>query len=167
MKKLILFSLSLILILSFGSCSGDKKKSREQQVEEFRMELSKEDTAQMLKLCDTAMEQLKAKDYNQVLASLYEYTDSTQEIKPLSEKTRKRYLNKFKTFPVLEYTRIYYSFQLEGCNDVKYAVTFATAEQAGAPEPAKTSYMFNPVKVDGTWKLCVKTPADQIDMTLR
>ena len=45
----------------------------------------------MLKLCDTAMEQLKAKDYNQVLASLYEYTDSTQEIKPLSEKTRKRY----------------------------------------------------------------------------
>ena len=77
----------------------------------------------MLKLCDTAMEQLKAKDYNQVLASLYEYTDSTQEIKPLSEKTRKRYLNKFKTFPVLEYTRIYYSFQLEGCNDVKYAVT--------------------------------------------
>ena len=97
MKKLILFSLSLILILSFGSCSGDKKKSREQQIEEFRMELSKEDTAQMLKLCDTAMEQLKAKDYNQVLASLYEYTDSTQEIKPLSEKTRKRYLNKFKT----------------------------------------------------------------------
>ena len=88
MKKLILFSLSLILILSFGSCSGDKKKSREQQVEEFRMELSKEDTAQMLKLCDTAMEQLKAKDYNQVLASLYEYTDSTQEIKPLSEKTK-------------------------------------------------------------------------------
>ena len=121
----------------------------------------------MLKLCDTAMEQLKAKDYNQVLASLYEYTDSTQEIKPLSEKTRKRYLNKFKTFPVLEHTRIYYSFQLEGCNDVKYAVTFATAEQAGTPEPAKTSYMFNPVKVDGTWKLCVKTPADQIDMTLR
>ena len=150
MKKLILFSLSLILILSFGSCSGDKKKSREQQVEEFRMELSKEDTAQMLKLCDTAMEQLKAKDYNQVLASLYEYTDSTQEIKPL-----------------LDYTRIYYSFQLAGCNDVKYAVTFATAEQAGTPEPAKTSYMFNPVKVDGTWKLCVKTPADQIDMTLR
>lgn len=43
----------------------------------------------MLKLCDTAMEQLKAKDYNHVLASLYEYTDSTQEIKPLSEKTRK------------------------------------------------------------------------------
>lgn len=33
----------------------------------------------MLKLCDTAMEQLKAKDYNHVLASLYEYTDSTQE----------------------------------------------------------------------------------------
>ena len=167
MKKLILFSLSLILILSFGSCSGDKKKSREQQVEEFRMELSKEDTAQMLKLCDTAMEQLKAKDYNQVLASLYEYTDSTQEIKPLSEKTRKRYLNKFKTFPVLEYTRIYYSFQLEGCNDVKYEVVWATADKTGTNQDAKTAYMFNPVKVDGSWKLCVKTASDEIDMNMR
>ena len=163
MKKLILFSLSLILILSFGSCSGDKKKSREQQIEEFRMELSKEDTAQMLKLCDTAMEQLKAKDYNQVLASLYEYTDSTKELKSLSKETEKRYRRLFTMFPVLEYERKYYSFQLEGCNDVKYDVVFATAEQAGTAEPAKTAYMFNPVRINGEWKLCVKTADDEFD----
>lgn len=166
MKKIILLTLSASLLISFFSCSG-KKANREEQINEFRSELTKEDTATMLKLCDDAMANLKAKDYNKVLASLYEYTDSTQEIKPLTEETKKRYLTKFKLFPVLDYTRVYYSFQLEGCNDVKYEVTFATAEQAGTKEPAKTAYMFNPVKVDGSWKLCVKTANDQIDMNLR
>ena len=166
MKKYLLFIASSVLVLSLASCGG-KQKSREQQKQEFRSELTKEDTATMLKLCDDAMANLKAKDYNKVLASLYEYTDSTQEVKPLTEETKRRYLNKFRLFPVLDYERVYYSFQLEGCNDVKYDVTFATAEQAGTAEPAKTGYMFNPVKVDGSWKLCVKTANDQIDMNMR
>ena len=166
MKKYLLFIASSVLVLSLASCGG-KQKSREQQKQEFRSELTKEDTATMLKLCDDAMANLKAKDYNKVLASLYEYTDSTQEVKPLTEETKRRYLNKFRLFPVLDYERVYYSFQLEGCNDVKYEVTFATAEQAGTAEPGKTGYMFNPVKVDGSWKLCVKTANDQIDMNMR
>ena len=166
MKKYLLFIASSVLVLSLASCGG-KQKSREQQKHEFISELTKEDTATMLKLCDDAMANLKAKDYNKVLASLYEYTDSTQEVKPLTEETKRRYLNKFRLFPVLDYERVYYSFQLEGCNDVKYEVTFATAEQAGTAEPAKTGYMFNPVKVDGSWKLCVKTANDQIDMNMR
>lgn len=166
MKKYLLFIASSVLVLSLASCGG-KQKSREQQKQEFISELTKEDTATMLKLCDDAMANLKAKDYNKVLASLYEYTDSTQEVKPLTEETKRRYLNKFRLFPVLDYERVYYSFQLEGCNDVKYEVTFATAEQAGTAEPAKTGYMFNPVKVDGSWKLCVKTANDQIDMNMR
>ena len=166
MKKYLLFIASSVLVLSLASCGG-QQKSREQQKQEFISELTKEDTATMLKLCDDAMANLKAKDYNKVLASLYEYTDSTQEVKPLTEETKRRYLNKFRLFPVLDYERVYYSFQLEGCNDVKYEVTFATAEQAGTAEPAKTGYMFNPVKVDGSWKLCVKTANDQIDMNMR
>ena len=166
MKKYLLFIASSVLVLSLASCGG-KQKSREQQKQECISELTKEDTATMLKLCDDAMANLKAKDYNKVLASLYEYTDSTQEVKPLTEETKRRYLNKFRLFPVLDYERVYYSFQLEGCNDVKYEVTFATAEQAGTAEPAKTGYMFNPVKVDGSWKLCVKTANDQIDMNMR
>jgi hypothetical protein len=117
----------------------------------------------MLKLCDDAMEQLKNKEIDQVLATLHEYNDSTEEVTPLCEETRKRYENTFKMFPVLRYRRIYYSFQLEGCNDVKYDVTFATAEDAGTKEDAVTSYMFNPVKIDGEWYLCVKTAQDKID----
>lgn len=120
----------------------------------------------MLALCDEAMENLKAKNYDKVLASLFEYNDSTHEIKPLSKETETAYKKKFQMFPVLEYERAYFSFMLEGCNDVKYSVTFATAEQTGGTEPAKTAYMFNPVKIDGSWKLCVKTYADEIDRTI-
>lgn len=160
MKKI--YFLLCFSLLVFAACSN-KQKSRQERVAEFRNSLTSEDTTTMLRLCDDAMEQLKAKDYDKVLASMYEYSDSTQEVKPLSKETAARYRRIFRMFPVLEYVRKYYSFQLEGCNDVKYEVTFATAEQAGTAQPAKTGYMFNPVKVDGSWKLCVKTANDEID----
>lgn len=171
MKKICFMAVAVCGLLSLNSCnscSGSKEgKSRDEQIQEFRSELNKEDTATMLKLCDDAMEELKNKKYDQVLASLYEYTDSTKELKPLSKATANKYRRKFMLFPVLEYHRIYYSFQLEGCNDVKYDVTWATAEKAGTAEPAKTAYMFNPVKINGEWKLCVKTADDEIDKTMR
>jgi len=154
--------LIVVLGLMLTACSN-KQKTREEEVAEFRSELTSADTTAMLKLCDTAMEDLKAKRYDKVLAALNEYTDSTQEVKPLSKETASRYKHLFIRFPVLDYVRKYYSFQLEGCNDVKYEVTFATAEQAGTAKPAKTAYMFNPVRVDGVWKLCVKTADEEID----
>ena len=117
-------------------------------------------------MCDDAMEALKAKNIDKVLASLCEYNDSTKEVKSLSTETAQRYRRQFTMFPVLSYERKYYSFQLEGCNDVKYEVVFATAEQAGTEEPAKTAYMFNPVKIDGQWVLCVKTADEEIDRTM-
>ncbi len=165
MNKYSLFFLAIGFICLVSSCSNKNKKnlSREEQIEIFRSELTEADTTTMLKLADNAMEQLKAKKIDQVIASLYEYNDSTQEVKPLSKETAKRYTRRFKMFPVLDYYREYYSFMLEGCNDVKYCVTFATAEQAGTNEPATTMFMFNPVKIDGEWKLCVKTPQDLFD----
>ena len=167
------FLLISLLFVAFGfsscsSCGGNKEhEPREERVAEFRSTLSQEDTTQMLKLCDDTMEQLKHRNYNAVLASLYEYNDSTNEVKPLSAATAKKYTTMFRMFPVLDYHRLYFSFQLEGCNDVKYKVTWATAEQAGTKEPATTAFMFNPVKIDGTWKLCVKTANEEIDQSLR
>lgn len=167
MKKSFQIFVTAILVSTFVVSCGHNKKTREERVEEFRSQLSAEDTAVMLKLCDDAMADLKARNFNKVLENLYEYTDSTQEVKPLTDKTKKVYMNKFKLFPVLEFNRIYYSFQLEGCNDVKYEVVWAPADKTGTGQPAKTAYMFNPVKVDGSWKLCVKTASDEIDMEMR
>lgn len=58
-------------------------------MQEFRSQLTAEDTTTMLQLCDNAMKELKARNIDKVLASLYEYTDSTQEVKPLSDKLKK------------------------------------------------------------------------------
>lgn len=165
MKKIALFTIAALMVVGINSCNS-KKEPREKQVAEFRSQLTAEDTATMLKLCDNAMAELKAKKIDKVLASLYEYTDSTKDIKPLSKETAQKYKRQFTLFPVLEYERKYYSFQLEGCNDVKYEVVFATADQAGTEEPAKTAYMFNPVKINGEWKLCVKTANEEIDRTM-
>jgi hypothetical protein len=109
------------------------------------------------------MELLKGKKIDEVIASLNEYNDSTRELLPLSDSMKKSLKRRFKLFPVLDYRREYYSFMLEGCNDVKYKVTFATSEQSGTGEAPTTMFMFNPVKVDGEWKLCVKAPEKEVD----
>lgn len=162
MKKLN-YLLIAVAVLCLGTACSNKKKSREERVEEFRGMLTANDTTQMLQICDNAMEQLKGKKIDEVIATLYEYNDSTEELTPLTDQMKKRLARRFKRFPVLTYNRQYYSFMLEGCNDVKYEVVFATPEQTGA-DSAKTMYMFNPVKVDGEWKLCVKTSKDDIDV---
>ena len=160
MKKIGYLLIALAALILATGCNS--KKSREEQIEDFRSMLTASDTTQMLQVCDNAMELLKGKKIDEVIASLYEYNDSTEELKPISEELKKRMKNQFRMFPVLDYERKYYSFMLEGCNDVKYEITFATAEQAGG-KPATTMFMFNPVKVDDEWKLCVKTQDKDID----
>ena len=162
MKKLSCVLMVFASVIVFLGCSDKKAMTREEKIEEFQSLLTASDTTQMLQLCDNAMEQLKGKMVDEVLASLYEYDDSLKELKPLSEEMRNRMQRQFQMFPVLDYECQYYSFMLEGCNDVKYKITFATAEQTGG-EPATTMFMFNPVKVGDEWKLCVKTQDKEID----
>lgn len=167
MKRIIYFSLPVFAAaLAVVSCKNQPKseeETRSEKIEQFRAQLESDDTTTVLRLCDHAMDMLMNKQYDEVISSLYEYTDSTQEVKPLSPETAAKYLRKFKMYPVMRYERKYFSFQLEGCNDVKYDVIFASGESAGTSSPAIIGYMFNPVKVDGVWRLCVKTPADGYD----
>lgn len=165
MRKIVALFISGMILMIVASCNGEK--SRQERVAEFRQGLTSEDTLAMLQMCDDAMEQLKAKDFDRFFANLYEYTDSTQEVKLVSEATKKTYQRRFMMFPVLEYERTGFSFQLEGCNDVRYKVTFALPDSIGTSDAPVTHYMFNPVKVDGIWKLCVKTAKDEIDMYMR
>ena len=171
MKHITYYTLILFTAaLTVASCKNQPKSADEtrlEKIEQFRAQLVHDDTTIVLRLCDNAMELLMNKQYDEVLASLYEYTDSTQEVKPITPQTAKKYLRKFKMFPVMRYERKYYSFQLEGCNDVKYDVIFASGEAAGTSTPAIIGYMFNPVKVDGEWRLCVKTPTDFYDINMQ
>ncbi len=165
MKKLNYLWIVAALLCLGTSCSNKKNQSREERVDEFRHMLTANDTTQMLQMCDNAMELLKGKKIDEVVASLYEYNDSTEELMPLSDELKKQVVHRFKMFPVLDYKRQYFSFMLEGCNDVKYEVTFATAEQAGTKEAPKTMFMFNPIRIDGEWMLCVKSAKDEHDVS--
>jgi hypothetical protein len=163
MKKFNYVLVAVAVICLATACKNKAPQTREEQIEEFRSMLTASDTTQMLQICDNAMELLKGKKIDEVIASLNEYNDSTKELKPLSETMKRSLKRQFRLFPVLDYKRQYFSFMLEGCNDVKYEVTFATAEQAGTQEAPKTTFMFNPVKVNDEWKLCVKTADKEID----
>ena len=96
------FSFILLLCaITLFSCTGKKKdatQQREEAIAEFRSHLTEADTTAMLKICDDAMEMLKQKKYDAVLASLYEYNDSTKEVKPLSDTTAKKYVG-LRCFP--------------------------------------------------------------------
>lgn len=163
MKKFNYVLVAVAVICLATACKNKAPQTREEQIEEFRSMLTASDTTQMLQICDNAMELLKGKKIDEVIASLYEYNDSTEELLPLSEKMKKRFQRQFSLFPVIDYKRKYYSFMLKGLNDVQYEVTFATAEQTGNDKPATIMFMFNPVKVDDEWKLCVKTGHDNVD----
>lgn len=171
MKRIVKYSIFFFCAtFTSVSCKQQPKSdevTRSEKIAEFRAQLESDDTTAVLSLCDHAMDLLMDKQYDAVLASLYEYTDSTKEVKPLSPKTAQQYLRKFKMYPVLRYERKYFSFQLEGCNDVKYDVIFASGQDAGTSTPAVIGYMFNPVKVDGEWRLCVKTQFDAYDDTVQ
>lgn len=160
MKKIIFPILLFASIFVFFACT--EKKSKAEKVSEFQSTLTNEDTVAMLNMCDECMEQLKAGKIDEVLSSLYEYDDSTETVSQLSEETNKRYKKIFTMFPVKEYTREYYSFQMQGLNDVRYKVKFdeTESEDDGA---FITAYMFNPVKIDGTWYVTVKRADQEID----
>lgn len=129
---------------------------------EFVASLTKDDSTQMVKLCDDCMELLKQKDLEGALTMLREYDDSTNSIYPLTEETRARFQRIFTTFPVLDYQRIETTFMERGLNNVKYEIVFGEENEYGVP---KTSMMFNPVKVDDQWYITMKRADQKVDNT--
>lgn len=162
MKKVLYFGICLLALMAAASCT-DKSKTKTDQSQEFRSGLTETDTLRMLAISDSCMTLLQNSDLDGAMAMLYEYDDSTGQVSPLSDETRQRYQRLFTMFPVKSFQRVKYSFMLEGLNDVKYDVIFAEEEHPEVNGVPKTSFMFNPVRVDGTWYLTVKRSDQEID----
>jgi len=154
MKNVLLPILAVVIML-FAACKGETKSSS--QI--FQEGLTAQDSTIMLQKCDSCMQFLSEGRIDDALNMLVEYDDSLQQVSPLSDETRASYMRKFTLFPVLKYELKYVSFMESGLNDAKYEVQFGP-DEAGAP---KTSYMFNPVKVDGYWYLSVKGAHQAVD----
>lgn len=168
MKNLKYFFVLILTVFTLSSCSQKEEAQAVnkygKQVSEFASELSASDTTAMLQLCDACMDLLKEGKVDDAIACLYEYDEATGTVSPLSEKMIATYSRKFKFFPVLDYKRKYFSVKSEGCNDVKYEITFGE-DAEGNPE--KSGLMFNPIKKDGTWYLAVKASDQKIDLSSR
>lgn len=160
MKKLTYFLFATLAMLAIASCQNSKAPKDASTTQGFQGTLAETDTTDMLKLADDCMALLQASKLDEALDMLYEYDDSTHSVTPLSEETRSAYKKKFTMFPVVKYTRAYYSFNAEGCNDVKYNVSFGEDFDGQSP---KTAFMFNPVKIDGQWYLSVKRSDQSLD----
>lgn len=158
MRKSILFVLfsCLVLCLTVG-CGGKVKPTAAQ---EFRSELTAEDTTKMLGICEECMKTLKAGNIDGALNLLYQYDDSTKTVTPIGEEKRNKMRNTFTVFPVLNYRMVYFNFSTEGRNDVKYEIEFFEKADSTDQAPNTIGLMFNPVKVDDQWYLTMKE-ADQ------
>lgn len=164
MKKILFLILFITSLFVFVSCNqNNKKQSKEEQVTEFVSQLTEADTTAMLDACDNCMKMLQDGKIDEVMNVLYEYDDSLNQVNPLSESTVQRYRRVFTMFPVIDYVRQYYSFQLEGLNDVKYSVKFTPDNEETGEKGAQTTFMFNPVKVDGSWYVTVKRADQELD----
>lgn len=148
---LILFS----AVFLFDACK-EKNVVPPAPVNEFQAGLNEQDTLTMLKICDDCMELLKSGDVETVVSQLHEYDDSTQTVTPISDDAANSFRRRLKIFPVKDFHRVSYKFFEEGLNDVKYEVIFAEEEHPEQNGVPKTFFMFNPVKVNGQWYLCVK-----------
>lgn len=113
------------------------------------------------------MNLLKAGNIDDALNTLYEYDEEAEAVNPLSDNTYKKYQSMYKMFPVYDFVREYFSFQEEGLNDVKYKVKFVDSTVTEGADDAFISFMFNPVKVDGTWYLTVKREDQSFDENRR
>lgn len=162
MNKIYFIIAVFISALILASCKSEKK-SHLAEVTEFRNTLTNQDTTQVLKLANDCMELLKKKNIDQAIAMLNEYSDSLHQIQPLSKESERKLRSTFKIFPVLDYELSYYSLQSESVNDVKYNITFAEENNPEKNGKPITSYMFNPVKVDGVWYLCIKRQDQSVD----
>ena len=151
----LLAAFSLLLVLT--ACG---RKETVSEAEQFRSELTREDTTQMLALCGQCMETLKQGKIDEALSQMRLYNDSTRTVSPLSAEKQAELRRTFRLFPVIDYKLDYYSFDVEGRNDVKYSIEFFKKENPDDPTPNTIGFMFNPVKVDGQWYVTVKE-ADQ------
>lgn len=165
MKKIFAFVAVIALVLTYSSCTScsDNSKKEPSVNMSFKNSLTSEDTLKMLNLADECMELLKNNQIDQAIGMLHEYDVEEQMVIPLSQDTEQRLRRQFSLFPVLKYERDYFSFMLEGLNDVRYTVWFAEEPNPELYGEPITKFMFNPVCKDHEWFLCVKDQDHAVD----
>lgn len=147
---------TLLLVCIQFSCGQKETKERMKTYgdveKEFIATLTKEDSIKVLNQARICMESLKAGNIEAALGMLYVVKGN--QVLPLGGKDLKETREHFQHFPVVDYNLDYFTFSTQGCNDLKYRIKFTEKDKKGNV-PA-IAFMFNPVKIDNRWYLCIK-----------
>ena len=153
-KNNLLFIFVLVVSCCLVSCGEKKKAKTTTPQEEFLMGLTVEDTTQILNLSQCCMDTLKAGHIDEALKMLYVMQDG--KVAPLPAEKEQQLRKNFKFFPVIDYKLDYYAFSNVDNNDVKFRIEFFKHTGPDDKTPNTIGFMFNPVKIDGTWYLTIK-----------
>lgn len=146
------------LLLAFILFSCGQKEAKEHMKtygdaeKEFIAALTKEDSIKVLEQARICMDSLKSGNIESALRMLYVVKEN--HVLPLGGKDLKETREHFQHFPVVDYNLDYFTFSTQGCNDLKYRIKFTEKDEKGNV-PA-IAFMFNPVKIDNRWYLCIK-----------
>lgn len=154
--KLDKFIVTLLLGYIMFSCGQKETKGRMKTYgdaeKEFIATLTKEDSISVLNQARICMDSLKVGNIESALEMLYVVKGN--QILPLGGESLKETREHFQRFPVVDYQLDYFTFSTQGCNDLKYRIKFSRKDEKGNI-PA-IAFMFNPVKIDNRWYLCIK-----------
>lgn len=149
MKKVIFFFLVFCIVSFFSACKHQVKEKS------FTDELTQQDSLEVLHLGDSCMSLLKERKFDEALDMIYYLRDSITAI-PMDSTQRTALKKIFKHHPVYKYELDYFNFSKQDLNDIKYRVQFFQLDGPNDHRPNTIGFMFNPVKIDGTWKLTMK-----------
>lgn len=102
------------------------------------------------------MSLLKERKFDEALDMIYYLQDSATVVSMNAEQRMILY-KLFKHHPVYEYELDYFNFSQRDLNDMKYRIQFFKLDGPNDHRPNTIGIMFNPVKVDGIWRLTMKS----------
>ena len=146
MKRFYFLIAAFALLVSCGpKYSGSRGEKTQKDAEaEFLASLSQTDQDAVLALADDCMNKLQAGKVDEAVGMIYVLYNDVVYKKSASYTAD--LVQRFKSFPVVSYERLYHSFSTEGNNDISYSYVFAPASGG----------RFNPVDIDGSWYLTFK-----------
>lgn len=156
MKNRLYIILLLCGLLVVG-CTGKQKdaepvKTYDEVESEFIASLTANDTLAVMQAADSLMTGLKNGELETSLSKLFMVENRT--IVPLSPAKIAELCKHFRRFPVVDYKLEHLVFSVAALNDMKYSIQFAKKDNAG--KAPTISFVLNPVRMNGTWYLCVK-----------
>lgn len=157
MKKSLLFTIAVILLLGFSSC-GEQKKTKTLTFDELadslidrpNFEMDAQDSAEVYSLVTQYLDKLREGKIDEAVGMLYFLVnDSVTAMPAKAVQGQKALLERFKG---VSYDLNLISYDDETDNLATYTVTLFEKE-ANDPRPNTMSFGLNPVRREGKWFL--------------